>query len=132
MSDTEKKPIRINAPISVGELIDKITILEIKKNHIKGEKLINIERELYSLNLIIKENKLNIDKRLISVLKDINEKLWDIENRIREKEKEKNFSKYFIELARSVYKNNDIRASIKQEINYKYNSNIIEEKSYSN
>tara|TARA_Y100001968_G_C19447402_1_gene766191 strand:+ start:1895 stop:2293 length:399 start_codon:yes stop_codon:yes gene_type:complete len=129
---TENLPLRINAPISLGELIDKITILEIKKEYLKGNKLINIDRELKSLNLIIKDNKLKIDKNLISLLKDINKTLWDIENRIREKEKEKDFGKPFIELARSVYKSNDIRASIKQEINYKYNSNIIEEKSYSN
>ena len=120
----------IVAPISIGELIDKITILEIKKIYIKDKKLINIEKELFLLENILKENDINIDINLVSQLKEINSILWKIEDDIRVKEKKGLFDEEFIELARSVYKNNDRRASIKREINYKYNSEVIEEKSY--
>ena len=120
----------IHAPISLGELIDKITILEIKKEKIKGKQLQNIIKEYTSLNKILKENNLKIEDRLVNNLKIINNSLWDIEDQIRKKEKYKEYDKDFIELARSVYKKNDTRASIKKEINRKYNSEIIEEKSY--
>jgi len=116
--------------VSNGELVDKLSILEIKLNKIQdSEKLKNIRKE-YSLlekaaSLIIKR-----DDPLYRQLLDINQKLWEIEDRIRELEKKKNFGKDFIETARMVYVNNDLRAKIKQEINLKTNSDLFEEKSY--
>ena len=116
--------------ISNGELVDKLSILEIKLNKIQdSEKLKNIHKE-YSLlekaaSLIIKR-----DDPLYRQLLDINQKLWEIEDRIRELEKNKDFGSEFIETARMVYFNNDIRAKIKQQINLKTNSDLFEEKSY--
>ena len=117
-------------PISLGELMDKISILEIKKENMKGIKLENVKKELDNLNSIVKIKNLDIDENFLSNLRDVNKKLWVIEDKIREKESQNKFDKEFIELARSVYKENDKRASIKKEINLKYNSNFIEEKSY--
>tara|TARA_B100000700_G_C14644777_1_gene669149 strand:+ start:121 stop:525 length:405 start_codon:yes stop_codon:yes gene_type:complete len=130
MSNKKKLTSSISAPISLGELIDKITILEIKKQMMAKKKRENVEKELEYLNLILKEQSLKIDMRLINGLKEVNRILWDIEDRIRIKERDQKFDKEFIELARSVYKENDRRASIKKEINYMYNSELIEEKSY--
>ena len=121
----------ISIPISIGELIDKITILEIKKNQIQGSKLINIKKELSQLEIALKNSQILIDQELLKKLKKINSELWSIEDKIRLKEKDKDFSDEFIELARSVYIKNDERAFIKKQINLKYASNIIEEKSYS-
>tara|TARA_E500000331_G_C17049947_1_gene623482 strand:- start:116 stop:532 length:417 start_codon:yes stop_codon:yes gene_type:complete len=118
------------APVSLGELIDKITILEIKKKHMTEKKLENVEKELKLLILILHEKNLEVDIALINNLKKINNDLWEIENKIRIKEFKKEFDNSFIELARSVYKKNDKRASIKKEINYKYNSELVEEKFY--
>ena len=121
------------AEISAGELIDKITILEIKKIRINdSDKLKDIEKELISLNETFKNtisNPLKI-KKLIDKLKSINLKLWDIENGKRLAEKNNNFGKNFIELSRSVYKNNDERAKIKLEINNILGSSIKEVKSH--
>ena len=122
----------ISIAISIGELIDKITILEIKKNHVKGEKLDNVNKELVQLKLSLKESKIVIDPGLVKRLKKVNSELWSIEDQIRLKEKEKDFRDVFIQLARSVYIKNDERANIKKIINIKYSSNIIEEKSYIN
>ena len=124
---------KILAEISAGELIDKITILEIKKTKINdGEKLKNIEKELSSLNETFKKviPELSEIKILIDKLKSINLKLWDIENAKRLAEKNNNFDEKFIELSRSVYKNNDERAKIKLEINNILGSNIKEVKSH--
>ena len=121
---------RIYAPISLGELIDKITILEIKKHKIKGKQLQNISKEYSSLTKILLDQEFKVDTRLIEDLKIINNSLWEIEDKIRKKEKLKEYDNDFIELARLVYKSNDIRASIKKDINQRYNSEIIEEKSY--
>ena len=123
----------ILAEISAGELIDKITILEIKKNKISNkEKLNDIEKELSSLNGTMKTSipDQNLIKDLIVKLKEINLKLWDIEDGKRAAEKEKNFNEKFIELARNVYKLNDERAKIKLAINNTLGSNIKEVKSY--
>ena len=123
----------ILAEISAGELIDKITILEIKKIKILNkEKLNDIEKELYSLNGAMKKSipDQNLIKDLIVKLKEINLKLWDIEDGKRAAEKEKNFNEKFIELARNVYKFNDERAKIKLAINNTLGSNIKEVKSY--
>ena len=120
----------ICAPISHGELIDKISILEIKKERLVGSKLQNINKELESLKVLVDKSHLEIDVDLFSQLKQVNTNLWEIEDQIRIKEKNKEFDNEFIQLARSVYKQNDMRASIKREINQKYNSQLIEEKSY--
>ena len=124
---------KILAEISAGELIDKITILEIKKEKISNkDKLDNINKELSSLNHTMK--KYISDQSKISNfkndLKNINLKLWDIEDAKRTAEKNKNFDDKFIELARNVYKFNDKRAEIKLEINNALGSNIKEVKSY--
>ena len=123
----------ILAEISAGELIDKITILEIKKIKISNkEKLNDIEKELSSLNGTMKKSipDQKLIKDLIVKLKEINLKLWDIEDGKRAAEKENNFGEKFIELARNVYKFNDERAKIKLAINNILGSNIKEVKSY--
>ena len=124
---------KILAEISAGELFDKITILEIKKEKIKNkEKLSDVEKELSSLNDTVKKfihDQGNISKH-INDLKEINLKLWDIEDGKRAAEKEKKFDDKFIELARNVYKLNDERAKIKLAINTVLGSNIKEVKSY--
>ena len=124
---------KILAEISAGELFDKITILEIKKIKINDKnKLIDVEKELSSLNETVKKfipDQKDVFK-LIEELKEINLKMWDIENGKRSAEKNKNFGKKFLELARSVYKTNDERAKIKLEINLKLGSNIKEVKSH--
>ncbi len=124
---------KILAEISAGELIDKITILEIKKIKISDEnKLKDVEKELASLNETFKKfiPDPSLIKPLIDKLKSINLKLWDIENGKREAERNKDFGEKFIDLARSVYKSNDERAKIKLEINNLLGSNIKEVKSH--
>ena len=96
----------------------------------KGKQLQNVIKELKSLEKIVEINNINIDKSLFNSLKEVNHRLWIIEDNIRLKERKKEFDKEFIELARSVYKENDKRSSIKKNINLKYNSEIFEEKSY--
>jgi len=120
----------ILAPISIGELVDKITILEIKKERITGDKLNHINNELNYLQEVFENNNLEIDKLILTTLKQVNMNLWDIENEIRIKEQKNEFDQDFIDLARSVYKKNDKRASLKKEINLKYGSMLVEEKSY--
>ena len=130
MTIKKKLTLNINAPISIGELIDKITILQIKKEYMSGEKLKNVSNELEILKLLLEKNQLKIDSSFFYKLKEVNSRLWDIEDNIRLKESKAEFDNEFIDLARSVYQENDKRASLKKEINYQYNSNIIEEKSY--
>ena len=124
---------KILTEISAGELIDKITILEIKKvKIIDPAKLKDVEKELSSLNLTFKKfipEPAKI-KNLIDKLKSINLELWDIENEKRIAEKNNNFNNRFIELARKVYKTNDERSKIKLEINNILGSNIKEVKSH--
>tara|TARA_B100001287_G_C22644238_1_gene511802 strand:+ start:1020 stop:1403 length:384 start_codon:yes stop_codon:yes gene_type:complete len=120
----------IFAPISVGELFDKLTILQIKKDKLKGSKLKNINKEIYYLEEVLKSNNLFVDDKIFSELKTINNNLWNIEDEIRVKESKSEFDSDFIKLARSVYFENDKRASLKKEINIKYKSELIEEKSY--
>jgi hypothetical protein len=124
---------KILAEISAGELIDKITILEIKKLKISNkDKLIDIEKELFSLNQTMSEFILDVTKveKYKTELKKINLKLWDIEDGKRYAEKNSDFGTKFIELARNVYKFNDERAKIKLDINNALGSNIKEVKSY--
>lgn len=125
----------ILAPISVGELVDKITILLIKQERILDPvKLINIDREFVQLTNILDTLA---DEHFASIaglfleLKDINNQLWDIENYKRACESTGNFDLIFIEAARNVYLKNDQRARIKREINQLTNSDIVEEKGYS-
>ena len=120
-------------PISWGELIDKITILEIKQTHIKSPiALANINKELSYLNEIV-ENSTGVAE-LISDLKqqllDVNKRLWQVEDDIRDKELKQDFDIGFIELARRVYRLNDERAKLKKSINQVLNSELVEEKSY--
>ena len=132
MSSKVKCLTSIFAPISIGELIDKITILEIKQIYMTGIKLKNINKEMKLLKDILQDKNLEINHDLINNLKEVNKNLWEIEDNIRIKERTQKFDKEFIQLARSVYKENDRRASIKKEINEMYNSELIEEKSYIN
>ena len=121
----------VETPVSIGELVDKITILRIKSRRIKDqEKLININNELNQLITIF--SKLEIPDILFEFveLEDINRELWDIEDDIREKERSKQFDDEFIELARAVYITNDKRSEVKKQINLKVGSDLIEEKSY--
>ena len=118
--------MRIQIPVSIGELIDKITILEIKSFFTESD---YVQRELDELNKI----KQTLIQPLITYeyeLKKVNEKLWKIEDKIRQKEKLKEFDDEFIDLARSVYKTNDERARIKNEINKSTNSKYREIKLY--
>ena len=124
----------IKVEISCGELIDKITILSIKSEKIKDkEKLENVQHEFKVLNEISQKLKsLNPDEfdNFFKKLRKINLSLWDIEDEIRKFEKESNFGKDFIELARSVYITNDERFRTKNEINTFFSSGIVEEKDY--
>lgn len=123
----------VTIEVSVGELLDKISILEIKSLRIKQEeKLKNIRKELESLTLVRDAQIRSEDiEDLYGQLKTINESLWDIEDRIRLCEKRKDFSQEFIQLARMVYLENDQRSKVKSEINNKLGSVLREEKSYS-
>ena len=127
-----RKMDKILAEISAGELIDKITILEIKKEKISNkEKLVEVDKELISLNETLKKS-INDESKILSFkndLKNINLKLWDIEDGKRLAEKNNQFNEKFIELARNVYKFNDERAKIKLAINNALGSNIKEVKS---
>lgn len=121
--------------ISIGELLDKISILEIKLLNIKNkEKSKNVYKELETLNPyfqdLLDEYGLDI-KNLYIKLSNINKVLWNIEDDIREKEKVEEFDEEFVELARSVYITNDQRAEVKKEINLLTKSELVEEKSYS-
>ena len=127
----------INTPISLGELVDKISILMIKQEKITDKKkllLINEELSLLQKKLNEVAQKDNNDKgqifSFLKKLKEINFELWEIEDKIRDCERKKNFGKDFIALARSVYITNDKRAELKKEINHIFDSTIYEVKSY--
>ena len=117
-------------PVSIGELVDKITILKIKLKFLKGQRKVNVKKEYDLLNDVLKNSSLIIEDDLMSDLQLINQKLWDVEDEIRIKELNNDFKKDFIALARSIYKLNDKRSEIKKMINKKYNSIIFEEKIY--
>ena len=117
-------------PASVAELIDKITILEIKQEHAtESNKLKNIVTELSELGRLLTITDPTV-VAMMHELKIVNQKIWDIEDAIRKKEHAKEFDNDFIELARAVYINNDLRAVIKRQINNNTGSHIIEEKIY--
>jgi hypothetical protein len=124
---------QISVPVAYGELIDKITILEIKSERIRdAAKLVNVRVELDLLNetwYADPASRIDIAAER-AALRSVNEALWDIEDDIRRKEKAKAFDAGFIELARAVYIRNDERAAIKRAINVKLGSTLVEEKSY--
>jgi hypothetical protein len=125
----------IQTPISIGELIDKISILEIKKEKINSADKLKYINEEYDLliKIINKEISFKDKSGLLGFLHDIkiiNQELWEIEDKIREKESKEEFDIEFIALARSVYQTNDERFRIKNEINKRCSSNIQEQKSY--
>jgi hypothetical protein len=122
----------ISVKIGIGELFDRLSILEIKMKEIKDEhKLENVKKEYdYTTELVNSLDKKETTDELYEVLYSINYMLWNIEDEIRICEKEKIFDEKFITLARQVYMINDKRAKVKKEINVLYNSDFIEEKSY--
>lgn len=124
----------IHIPVSYGELIDKITILEIKKERIKDQnKLVNIDKELTCLLEVISSEVMQKGAaELYAKLKEINIKLWDIEDAIRESERRSDFGPGFVQLARAVYYTNDDRSEVKRQINGLLGSDLTEEKSYTN
>ena len=127
----------IQAPISLGELIDKITILEIKAANITDAgKLAIVTHELDVLNNTVDQLLDQAGKEklapLQASLKNINQQLWVIEDDIRDCERAKDFTEQFIELARAVYFTNDKRAAVKKDINLAFGSELVEEKSYQN
>lgn len=123
----------ILVPVAAGELIDKITILEIKRTRIAdADKRVNVEKELSALQAVAREvfGRTEVHVGLQANLKAVNELLWDIEDAKRRHEAEQRFDADFIQLARNVYIFNDRRAAIKREINLLLGSEIVEEKSY--
>ncbi len=117
--------------VSIGELVDKVTILAIKlEKFTNDDKKKNVKREHDILAVPMNELGIDVNSDYYNRLKEINLKLWDIEDRIRIKEKDGEFDEVFIELARSVYFSNDVRAEIKREINLAFGSELIEEKQY--
>jgi len=129
------EPAQRNVPmvaLSWGEVIDKITILEIKQQRLSSADAIgNVRRELAALNKVIAGTAVPEGLAVLKqALKAVNEKLWDIENQIRAKEAQGSFDRQFIELARCVYVNNDERAKLKRAINELLNSELVEEKQY--
>ena len=120
-------------PISPGELLDKITILQIKSERITdATKVANVKTELGMLEQVWSE-AVSDDEQIRALkreLKSINEALWEIEDDIRDEERNRRFGERFIELARAVYVTNDERANAKKEVNLHLNSSIVEEKSY--
>ncbi len=124
----------VKVELSVGELLDKLVILQIKSERISDqEKLLNINHEKQVLTAIweaFQPAELDVSEE-IDALKEVNEKLWEIEDDIREKERQKSFDEEFIALARAVYFTNDKRSEIKKAINLKSGSDLVEEKSYS-
>ena len=126
--------MNIEIPISTGELLDKLSILEIKKDKVKDStKLKNINHEYDLLSNLSKNLKEKDEKSFNSLYEEIlkvNKKLWDIEDKIRILESEKRFDEEFISVARSVYFINDDRFDIKKKINETFGSNVAEEKEY--
>ena len=120
----------LRIPVSIGELVDKITILEIKLEQLQGDALEHVQRELGLLREVLAAAALVIDPQLWRELAAINRSLWRIEDDIRELERLGSFGDAFIALARSVYRSNDRRAQLKRLINEQHGSLIVEEKGY--
>ena len=117
-------------PVSLGELLDKITILEIKVLHLKGEGLAHGIQELSLLRQVLGDLAFPVEQERYSDLKSINQSLWTIEDAIRDKERQGQFDAEFVELARQVYLQNDRRAALKRQLNQAYGSELCEEKAY--
>ena len=122
----------ISTPVSLGELVDKISILHIKNKNIKDDEKLELIREELKLLTITLDGHLkkNDIQEFLDALIEINSELWVIEDEIRDCERNKNFDEKFISLARSVYITNDKRSEIKLDINKKFGSKIVEVKSY--
>lgn len=120
----------LKIPVSIGELVDKITILKIKLKFLSGQKKANVKNEYDLLNNELRNSSIIIREDLIADLQMTNQKLWELEDKIRVKELNNDFKEDFVELARNIYKLNDKRYEIKNKINKKYNSIIFEEKIY--
>ena len=117
--------------VSIGEIVDKLSILQIKISFIKDEEKLNNVKKEYDYLYDIVFNEMKIEQSDFFDMVSINQKLWKIEDDIRDKERDKVFDEEFVELARSVYFTNDERAEVKKKINLKYGSLFVEEKSYS-
>ena len=117
-------------PVSLGELLDKITILEIKVLHLRGEGLAHGIQELSLLRQVLGDLAFPVEQQRFSDLKSVNQSLWTIEDAIRDKERQGQFDAEFVELARQVYLQNDRRAALKRQINQAYGSELCEEKAY--
>jgi len=125
--------MEVNIPVSLGELLDKISILEIKnKKILDNTKLVNIKKELSGLRQVLESSNINLSEinDLYEELYKINLTLWDIEDSIRILEKNESFDQEFIDFARKVYITNDKRFEVKNKINKTFNSKYVEEKSY--
>ena len=120
----------LKIPVSLGELVDKITILRIKLKFLSGQRKVNVKNEYDLLNKELRNSSIIIHEDLIADLQMTNQKLWELEDKIRVKELNNDFKEDFVELARNIYKLNDKRYEIKNKINKKYNSIIFEEKIY--
>ena len=120
----------LKIPVSLGELVDKITILKIKLKFLSGQRKANVKNEYDLLNKELKNSSIIIREDLMEDLHMTNQKLWELEDKIRVKELNNDFKEDFVELARNIYKLNDKRYEIKNKINKKYNSIIFEEKIY--
>ena len=120
----------LKIPVSLGELVDKITILKIKLKFLSGQKKANVKNEYDLLNNELRNSSIIIREDLIADLQMTNQKIWELEDKIRVKELNNDFKEDFVELARNIYKLNDKRYEIKNKINKKYNSIIFEEKIY--
>jgi hypothetical protein len=124
---------QIMTPVSPGELLDKMTILRIKRQRFaSGEKRDHVLHELALLEQVWRESALETPEivQLVASLQEVNEQLWVIEDDIRDKERKQSFGAEFIALARSVYQRNDHRAALKKQINLALGSDLVEEKSY--
>ena len=116
--------------VSIGEIVDKLSILQIKTEFIKDEEKLNNVKKEYDYLYDIVFNEMKIEQSDFYELVLVNKKLWKIEDDIRDKERSKEFDDVFVELARAVYFTNDERAEIKKKMNLKYGSTFVEEKSY--
>jgi hypothetical protein len=118
--------------VSIGEIVDKLSILQIKTAFIKDEEKLNNVKKEYDYLYDMVFNEMKIEQSDFFDMVSINQELWKIEDDIRDKERNKEFDEVFIELARSVYITNDKRAEVKKKLNLKYGSTFVEEKSYQN
>jgi hypothetical protein len=124
------EPPPILAPISLGELIDKITILDLKNERLQGAALANVQREREALRQTLASQARHVDPALVAALHHTNSCLWEVEDQLRDHERQQDFGASFVELARSVYRLNDERAALKKRINLEAGSLFVEEKSY--